>query len=83
MHKDDCLLIGRNDHVVTVGPRDACFRWLKTRCPDGEYVVRGPGIDLSFHRLGGVVYPSGGTVDGSRMPTRSPAECLAFFAAGE
>ena len=79
MNRDDCLLIGRNDHVVTVGSRDFCFRWLKEMCPDGEYIVRGPGIDLSFYRIGGVVYPCGGTVDGNVMPTRSLAECVSFL----
>lgn len=79
MTKDDCLLLGRNQHVVTMGSRDFCFRWVKHRCRDGEYKVQGPGIDLHLIRIDGVVYPSGGSVDGNLMPSRSPAECAAFF----
>ena len=79
MNRDDCLLIDRNDCVITAGSRDFCFQWLKHQCPDGEYAVRGRDIDLSFYRLEGIVYPSGGAVDGNLMPTRSLAECLSAF----
>jgi hypothetical protein len=70
MNRDDCLLIGRNHHVIKFGSREVVFRWLKDQCSDGEYTVRGPGIDLSLYRLGGVVVRCGGTVDGQTMPTR-------------
>jgi hypothetical protein len=76
MQRDDCLLIGRNDHVITVGSRALVFHWLERICPDGEYVVRGTNIDLSFHKISSVVYQSGGVVDGNTFPTRSLAECL-------
>lgn len=66
--------------VVTLDEdREAALRFLKHGCPDGEFSIEGPGIDMTFYRIDGMVYPSGGTIDGQRMPTRSRAECIETF----
>src|SRR4051812_18179996 len=66
--------------VVTIDEdRDMTLRFLKHRCPDGEYYVEGPGIDMKYYRINGIVYPSGGTIDGQGMPIRSRAECIEVF----
>jgi hypothetical protein len=53
--------------LLTVGTRDLCMRWVKHRCPDGDYNITGPGIDLVLHRQDGTVYPTAGTIDGMRL----------------
>ena len=75
----DCVLRDETGRVVTVASRDLTLRWLKQECPDGEYSIEGPGIDMTFYRIKGVVYPSGGTFDGEKMPPRSREECVDAF----
>jgi hypothetical protein len=71
------------DHLgraVTIDEdRVMTLRFLKHGCPDGEYSIEGPGIDMTFYRIDGIVFPSGGTIDGFAMPARSRAECIETF----
>lgn len=75
----DCALRDQAGRVVTFATRDLTLRWLKQECPDGEYSIEGPGIDMTFYRIKGVVYPSGGTIDGEKMPPRSREEFVDAF----
>jgi hypothetical protein len=69
--------------VVTIDDnRDFTLKYLKHGCPDGEYSIEGPDIDMTFFRILAIVYPSGGTIDGMRMPPRSRSECVETFGAG-
>jgi len=65
--------------VTTDEARGMALRFLKHGCPDGEYSIEGPGIDMTFYRIDGIVYPSGGTIDGQGMPIRSREECIEMF----
>jgi hypothetical protein len=78
MKKGECILIDSCGHVLRFGTRQDVFRWLNENCSDGEYAVRGPGIDMLFYRINSGVYPCGGSIDGTIMPTRSLAECGTF-----
>ena len=51
----DCALRDQAGRVVTFATRDLTLRWLKQECPDGEYSIEGPGIDMTFYRIKGVV----------------------------
>jgi hypothetical protein len=64
-----------NAKLIAIADRDMVFRFLKHHCPDGDYTVVGPGIDIVCQRLNGVVYPSAGVIDGERLPPRSDNEC--------
>jgi hypothetical protein len=75
---DECKLID-NHKVLTIAPRDLAMRYLKHDCPDGEYAIQGPGINMLFYRIEGVIYPGGGEIDGEVIPLRSRDECKAFF----
>lgn len=75
---DECKLIG-NHKMLTIAPRELALRYLKHQCPDGEYVIQGPGINMIFYRIEGVIYPGGGEMDGDIVDLRSPEECKEFF----
>jgi hypothetical protein len=79
MDNDACVLRNADGQVVTIASRDLAIRWLKQACPDGEYSVTGPNIDMTYYRIDGILYPSGGALDGKRIPPRSRAECVSFF----
>jgi hypothetical protein len=75
-----CVLRDHLGRIVAITPtRDLCLRYLKHEVGDGEYSIEGPGIDMTFYRLEGIVYPSGGTIDGAKMPPRSKEECIKVF----
>jgi hypothetical protein len=76
----------RNDRgqIVTVADRrDLVLRYLKHHAPDGDYTVDGPGIDAVFYRMGGVVYPAAGVIDGVELTPRSREECRAYYEGSE
>jgi hypothetical protein len=79
MPEHDCVLRDERGQVVTIASKDVAICWLKQVCPDGEYNVEGPNIDLTFYRINGIVYPSGGMIVGKSIPPRSRAECVLFF----
>ena len=70
---------GMGQIVTIVHDRRLAFAWLKQESPDGDYSIEGPGLDMTYYRVDGVLYPSGGTIDGQRMPPRSRAECVETF----
>lgn len=78
----ECILRDETGRVVTIATRDLSLRWLKHECQDGEYSIEGPAIDMTFYRINGVVYPSGGFMDGESMPPRSREECIQVFGSG-
>lgn len=71
----ECKMTNATGVVVAVGSREQMMVYLNHEAPDGEYTVAGPGIDAKFYRIDGVVYPSGGQVDGQMIPPRSREEC--------
>src|SRR5262245_23893396 len=73
--KLEVALRDSNAKLITVADRDTVFRYLKHDCPDGDYTIVGPGIDIVCHRLNGIVYPGAGVIDGERLPPRSAQEC--------
>ena len=75
----ECRLRDDKGRLVTIAPRELALRYLKHELPDGDYSIEGPGIDMVFYRHEGVVYPSGGTIDGKRMPPRSREGCVDTF----
>ncbi len=76
----ELTLRNETGQIVTIVPtRDLAFRYIKHECPDGEYSIVGPGIDMTFYRINGVAYPSGGTIDGQKIPPRSRVECIKTF----
>jgi hypothetical protein len=81
--REECTLTDAGGEIITICDRDLAIRWLKHECPDGDYSIEGPDIDLKYYRIDGIVYPAGGTIDGGTMPIRTREECIAFFSRGE
>jgi hypothetical protein len=71
----------RNDkgEILTIASQDLVQRFLKHHCPDGNYTIEGPDTDLILHRINGMVYPAGGTLNGQKVPPRSRQECVVEF----
>lgn len=65
--------------TVAVGDFGLTVRMLKHHVEDGDYAIEGPDTDATFYRIGGVVYPSGGVIDGLRVTPRSKEECVEAF----
>lgn len=75
----ECQARDASGRTVGQAPRELLLRYLKHHLPDGDYRVDGPGIDVRFYRIKGVLYPYGGVIDGTAFPTLSRDECVAFF----
>jgi hypothetical protein len=76
MSESEIELRDHKGKLLSVVPdRSLAFRFLKHHCPDGDYTIVGPGIDLVCHRRQGIVYPGAGVVDGTRVTPRSAQEC--------
>jgi hypothetical protein len=65
--------------TIAMGSRDQMVRYLKHHCPDGMYAIEGSGIDMTYYRIEGIVYPCGGKQDGLEMPPRGKDECRQVF----
>jgi hypothetical protein len=78
---DDTTLFDNEGEIRTIADRDLCLRYLRhgRGLPEGEYTVRGPGIDLRLHNVGSVMYPAGGMIDGNAFPDRTRRECIETF----
>jgi len=74
-------LIDSNGKTIAMGERDLMERFLKHHVADGDYAIEGTGVDMTYYRIDGIVYPSGGTHYGKKMQPRSKEECVAFFGA--
>lgn len=72
-------LLDATGQNVAVGTRDQMMSFLKHHSQDGEYALVGPGIDARFYRVGSVIYPGGGQIDGQTILPRSLDECVAEF----
>lgn len=77
--KAECKLMDEGGKTIAMGNRDQMTRYLKHHVEDGMYAIAGPGIDMAFYRINGIVYPCGGTLDGKKMPPRSLEECKEVF----
>ena len=75
MKRQEVELRDCNAKLVTIADRDMVLRFLKHHCPDGDYTIVGPGIDIVCHRVNGIVYPASGVIDGERLPPHSQQEC--------
>jgi hypothetical protein len=76
---NEVRLVDATGLAVAVGTRDQIMSFLKHHSQDGEYAIAGPGIDARLYRVGGVIYPGGGQIDGQTIPPRSREECVAVF----
>lgn len=79
MDASECRLMDERDETVAMGSRDQMVRYLKHHSGDGRYSIKGPGIDMTYYRIDGVVYPSGGSQDGQFVPYRTREECILTF----
>ena len=75
----ECKLMNEQGATVAMGSRDQMTRFLKHHVEDGMFAIEGPGINMTYYRIEGVVYPCGGTQDGRKMPPRSREECHQVF----
>ena len=75
----ECKLMNERGATVAMGSRDQMTRFLKRHVEDGMFAIEGPGINMAYYRIDGVVYPCGGTQDGEKMPPRSREECCHIF----
>lgn len=75
----ECKLMNELGKTIAMGSRDLMTSYLKHNVEDGMYAIAGPGIDMTYYRANGTVYPCGGTQDGERMPPRSLEECKKRF----
>lgn len=75
----DTVLTDKNGKIIVVAERESVLDHLKNACPDGEYIVKGPGIDAVFYRHDGIVYPAGGSLDGETMSRLSLEECIQAY----
>ena len=66
---EDTTLLDSHGEILTIADRDMVMRYIKHELPEGDYVVRGPEIDLKVYRIGGMIYPGGGVVDGGLIRT--------------
>ena len=81
--RDQYTVRDTNARILAVcTTRDLAFRWLKYEVTDGDYSLQGPDCDMTFYRICGVVYPSGGTRDGKIVPPKSREECVSVFKRG-
>jgi hypothetical protein len=78
-NKNECALMNEQGVVVAMGSRDQITRFLKHHVEDGMYAVEEPGIDMTYYRIAGAVFPCGGTRDGVRMPPRNRGEYVRVF----
>jgi hypothetical protein len=60
--------------IVGIGTRDQIDRFLRRYVPDGTYTMTGPGVDVTYRRHNGVVYPVRGVLDGRKLPSLD--DCL-------
>jgi hypothetical protein len=75
----NCKLTNEQDKTIAMGSRDQMLRYLKHHVDNGIYGIVGPDIDMVYYRDAGIVYPSGGTQDGEKMPPRTLEECKNVF----
>jgi hypothetical protein len=68
---NECKLMNEYGKTIAMGSQDQMVRYLKHHVEDGMYAIEGPGIDMTYYRANGIVYPCGGTQDGVEMPPRS------------
>ena len=79
MDASECKLADERNVTVAVGSRDQMSRYMKHHVDDGMYSIKGPGIDMTYYRIDGIVYPSGGSQDGRVVPHRTREECRLAF----
>jgi hypothetical protein len=79
MDASECSLMDERDMTVAMGSRDQMARYMKHHLDDGMYSIKGPGIDMTYYRIDGIVYPSGGSQDGRVVPHRTREECSLAF----
>jgi hypothetical protein len=79
MNASECRLMDERDVTVAVGSRDQMARYMKHHVDDGMYSIKGPGIDMTYYRIDGIVYPSGGSQDGLVVPHSTREECSLAF----
>ena len=67
--------------LIATGSREEMYSFAKHHVVDGMYSIGGPGpdFDLLLYRVGGVIYPCGGVVDGEKVPTLSKQECIGIY----
>ena len=75
----DYILRASSEIVAILPDRELALRYLNHECADGDYYLKGPGLDMVFYRIHGKVYPGGGTIDEEAFSPRSKEQCVETF----